>query len=530
MLRTYEMKSKIFILFTALLISAGCVPLTTPEGEGIPGMSVHPGPFVPSTPEGIPVYPGPFALSSCFCQAVSSPPAVLLFPPAKVVNVRSYRADPNDSIDDTDAIQRAVDAAPLGGTVFFPKGEYIITVKKPLKTSDVAIGITLKSNISLFLSGVTLRMKGTCQPKYAIFYIDKKTDVNIYGDLNTQLIGDWDRDNKKKKKYKHIVRPNKNPGQQGMGVLIRSSERVKVWNVSAKEFWGDGFCIDDGFPSRDIEFCGVQANCNRRHGLTISSADGVRVINSTFKNNNSREAARGSGIRIETGPIFAPPIRNVLVYGCTFKGNILGLDLNAAMDPTYISSNIVQCNKEHGMHLSDVKGITVIEANKVTDNRKNGIFLENSSGVNLVGDNYVERNKEHGISLDKSDNNYMVDNFVRNNEKHGIFLDDSNDVTLGIYGHPNTVENNKEYGISLVKSHNNKIDYNLVQYNRSLPLPRDQKRGISLFCSTKNTVSNNTAAHHTEWSVFDSDKSCTQNTWQGNDIRPPALKSPNCLK
>lgn len=59
----------------------------------------------------------------------------------KVFNIKSYGAVPDDNIDDTDAIQAAIDAchAVGGGTVFSPKGRY--TINGPLKTSKgTAIG------------------------------------------------------------------------------------------------------------------------------------------------------------------------------------------------------------------------------------------------------------------------------------------------------------------------------------------------------------------------------------------------------
>lgn len=45
---------------------------------------------------------------------------------AAVINVRSYGAAPDDSIDDSGAIQRAIDAAPDGSTIYFPKGTYLL--------------------------------------------------------------------------------------------------------------------------------------------------------------------------------------------------------------------------------------------------------------------------------------------------------------------------------------------------------------------------------------------------------------------
>lgn len=44
-----------------------------------------------------------------------------------VINVKDYGAKGNGSDDDTDAVQAAITAARLGGVVFFPKGEYVVS-------------------------------------------------------------------------------------------------------------------------------------------------------------------------------------------------------------------------------------------------------------------------------------------------------------------------------------------------------------------------------------------------------------------
>jgi hypothetical protein len=45
---------------------------------------------------------------------------------AAVVNVRAYGASGDGKTDDTAAVQKAVDAAPTGGTVRFPRGVYVV--------------------------------------------------------------------------------------------------------------------------------------------------------------------------------------------------------------------------------------------------------------------------------------------------------------------------------------------------------------------------------------------------------------------
>jgi hypothetical protein len=43
---------------------------------------------------------------------------------AAVIDVTTYGAIPNDSVDDSLAIQKAIDAAPANSTIYFPQGTY----------------------------------------------------------------------------------------------------------------------------------------------------------------------------------------------------------------------------------------------------------------------------------------------------------------------------------------------------------------------------------------------------------------------
>jgi len=50
-----------------------------------------------------------------------------------IVNVTSTGATPNDGSDDTDAINRAINQAPSGGTVLVPAGLYIINARASVR-------------------------------------------------------------------------------------------------------------------------------------------------------------------------------------------------------------------------------------------------------------------------------------------------------------------------------------------------------------------------------------------------------------
>ena len=65
---------------------------------------------------------------------------------AAVIDVTTYGAIPNDSADDSLAIQNAIDAAPAGSTIYFPRGTYLLS----------AVTINNRSDLTLTGDGSTL--------------------------------------------------------------------------------------------------------------------------------------------------------------------------------------------------------------------------------------------------------------------------------------------------------------------------------------------------------------------------------------
>jgi chitodextrinase len=88
---------------------------------------------------------------------------------AAVIDVRTYGAIPNDSVDDSLAIQNAIDAAPDNSTIYFPEGVYLL--------SDVQInnrrGLTLSGDGSTLS---ILRHHGRYPP---IFQSTGSTDMLV---------------------------------------------------------------------------------------------------------------------------------------------------------------------------------------------------------------------------------------------------------------------------------------------------------------------------------------------------------------
>ena len=88
---------------------------------------------------------------------------------AAVINVTTYGAIPNDSVDDSLAIQKAIDAAPANSTIYFPRGTYLLA------------GVTIRGRTGLTLSGdgstLTILKRNGSYPH--IFASTDSTDIRV---------------------------------------------------------------------------------------------------------------------------------------------------------------------------------------------------------------------------------------------------------------------------------------------------------------------------------------------------------------
>ena len=88
---------------------------------------------------------------------------------AAVIDVTTYGAIPNDSVDDSAAIQRAIHAAPDGSTIYFRKGTYLVS----------NVTIDHRSALTLSGDGSTLTILRHHGPYLPIFISTGSTDMLI---------------------------------------------------------------------------------------------------------------------------------------------------------------------------------------------------------------------------------------------------------------------------------------------------------------------------------------------------------------
>ncbi|MGD9502824.1 MAG: glycosyl hydrolase family 28-related protein [Methyloceanibacter sp.] len=292
------------------------------------------------------------------------------------VNVKDKGAVGDGRADDTAAIQAAIDAvAGTGGTVLVPDGVYMV--------SAVENKLRLKSDMTLKLAdGAVLKAIPNDETHYAVLTISGAANVWVTGGT---LEGERNEHRGKS-------------GEWGMGVRIEDgAKNVTIIGVTAKKMWGDGFYVQD---AEDVRFCGVTADANRRQGLSIIDADGLLVLNSTFKNTGGTRP--GAGIDLEPDKN-AQRIANIRIENSKFfdnaGGGILVAGKRARVSKVEMTRNTFRGNRP--FVVENAPGI----ADAICGNRQKSVQTETSGGFNA----YAEPVEVVALQNDCGESGFVID-------------------------------------------------------------------------------------------------------------------------
>ena len=280
------------------------------------------------------------------------------------VSVRDKGALGNGVHDDTAAFQAAINALPsTGGTVVVPPGTYMI---------NALTSVRLRSKMRLKLDPLAqVKAIANSSDRYIMFKLWNLNNVEITGG---QIIGE---------RVAHVG----TTGQWGYGVAIQGSSKVFVHDISISNCWGDGVFIGTSTSSgatvkaSDVTLNHVVSTNNRRQGLSITPAQRVYVVNSTFTGQNG--TAPQAGIDIEPGKLGATYLR---IENSNLSNNVgNGLELHA-----YVAN-------------LDVVGSTL------KNNHGYGALSVSATFGNLVG-NTFNQNGLAGVGLNSTTHDFAVVN------------------------------------------------------------------------------------------------------------------------
>ncbi|WP_050009627.1 right-handed parallel beta-helix repeat-containing protein, partial [Flavobacterium sp. B17] len=190
----------------------------------------------------------------------------------EVVKILPSNYKKDGSQDYTVYIQKAINE---NTTVLLPNFPVLINDK----------GLQLKDNSNLLFDKKTqLRLKPSNKQGYSIIDITNKKNVNVY---NPNIVGD---------RSVHIGKT----GEWGMGINIKNSVNIKIYNPIIKDCWGDGIYIGGNDFSSNISIIGGNIDNNRRNGISIISGDNILLQNLVISNTNGANPKTGIDIEPNT--------------------------------------------------------------------------------------------------------------------------------------------------------------------------------------------------------------------------------------
>ncbi len=244
-------------------------------------------------------------------------------------NVRNFGAKGDSSAIDTEAINRAIDAASSagGGTVYFPAGEYL------------SFSVHLKSNITLFLDNGAYLIAANPEEGKGGFDAPEPNAFDKYQDFghshwHNSLIWGENIENIAIVGHGWIVGTNGltrsgriNPGLGNKAVALKLCR-----NVTLKDFTilrGGHFCLlATGVDNMTIDNVKLDTN---RDGFDIDCCRHVRIsncsVNSPFDDAIVLKSSFGLG--------FARMTEDVTITNCS----VSGFDIGTFLDGTYQKKN-----------------------------------------------------------------------------------------------------------------------------------------------------------------------------------------------
>lgn len=125
-------------------------------------------------------------------------------------------------------------------------------------------GLTIGSNkVITFLNGSKILLKSSQKTGYNILLLKNATNVTIN---NIVIVGDRDT---------HVG----TKGEWGMGLSLISCNNIVLNSPNITNCWGDGVYLgESGKPNTNITISKAYLKKNRRNGISVISADGLKLI------------------------------------------------------------------------------------------------------------------------------------------------------------------------------------------------------------------------------------------------------------
>lgn len=281
---------------------------------------------------------------------------------------------------------------------------------------QVVEDIVLDDNtVLIFQPKTRLIRKATKTKSYNILKIHKIKNITIF---SPNIVGE---------RYDHIG----DDGEWGMGIGIRGSENVKIFDSNISNCWGDGIYIGriDNICSRNIEIINSKLTYNRRNNISITCGELISIKNVIIKGSEGTNPMAGIDIEPNSNKddICGVLLENIQTFACKGHGVVISLGSLIGVNSKTIEislKNITDNFSKRGLSIGLNRSRRVYESkdlrvngsidisNVLLNNSKKSIeiFRTDYHNINFKAENikYINDGMKHKLELIDNDNSERI--------------------------------------------------------------------------------------------------------------------------
>lgn len=263
--------------------------------------------------------------------------------PSDFVDLTSYLPkgfSKNGNVDYTEYLQTGLDN---NRKVIFPDFPIMVNDK----------GLSISSNSELYFGeNSVVKLKASDKGNYEILRLHNVSDIKIY---NPVIIGD-------RKIHKGST------GEWGMGISIRASSNISIYNPIIEDCWGDGIYLGHNklIAPENVTIENPQINNSRRNGISITTGKNITVNHALVSNTN--------GTKPECGIVIEPS------------------NSSAVFENIRLNDPVTYNNKEAGIQIGGFEkllGVSqsehqIVVNNHLDDRSNRGVFIGRIRSADIV--------------------------------------------------------------------------------------------------------------------------------------------------
>ncbi len=284
------------------------------------------------------------------------------------------------ALANTKGLNEAISYAKKNGikNIKLTKGTYVVANIVNKNETILNAAVQLKSNINFNLNGSTLKMYPNSDAQYSVILVYNIKNAKVYngtlegdrqkhtcGDGKTLILSEDRRVGPDARKIHKCNDGSKGNGthEWGMGVRVKDSSSIEIYNLTIKEMTGDGVVVASNklvFPivTKNILVHNNEIYNCRRQGITIGRVDGLKVYSNNIHNIKGTDPQAGIDVEPDGTKNY---IIKTEIYNNKFSNN--GVDFSSYNKlkrcttknevNIIIRDNDFDCKKSHTVYLRE---------------------------------------------------------------------------------------------------------------------------------------------------------------------------------